>query len=219
MDGTNVEARDCVWFALADAEHCRLLCCRLTRQGSEHVKQYGALKSILPEPEHARPGTNTGTSHFIEEDERRFAGQLVEWLRVKAIEHKIEHLVIFAPPRILGVLRKATSGLLQGHLEELKGDLMRLDTGQLAQHPMVRDLLPALHKRFSGGAGPATSRQASKSKAGQRKRAKPATTADRKAWRAGARVAGPASDPRSRRRLAATAAGHTGRTGRNRGGK
>lgn len=141
MGKTNVERRSHAWFALADAEHCRLLCCRLTRQGTRHVDEYGRCENTLPEAEHERPMSQDGMSHDIEEEERRFGAQIVDWLRSKAAEHDIEDLAIFAPPRILGVLRKASSGLLKGHLEELKGDLMRLEAGQLADHPMVRELL------------------------------------------------------------------------------
>ncbi len=109
---TNVEAQNQAWFALADAEHCLLLCCRLTRQGAEHVKQYGVLENMLPEQGRLRPRTGTGTTHYVEEDERRFADQVVEWLRDRAEEHKIDRLIIFAPLRILEVLRQATPGLL-----------------------------------------------------------------------------------------------------------
>jgi len=132
-----------VWFALADAEHCRLLCCRLTEQGTQHVDEYGSLENTSPVAEHARPMSQDGMTHDIEEEERRFGGQIVNWLRRQAGEHEIDRLAIFAPPRMLGVLRKASSGLLRGHLEELKGDLMRLEAGQLAEHPMIRDLVKA----------------------------------------------------------------------------
>jgi protein required for attachment to host cells len=131
------------WFALADAKHCRLLCCRLTWRGTQHVDEHGALENTLPEQEHVRPTSEGGTTHHVEEEERRFAGQIVEWLQGKAQEHKIEHLVILAPPRMLGALRKASSGLLEGQLEELDGNLMRLEAGQLADHPMVRRLAKA----------------------------------------------------------------------------
>ncbi len=141
MHDTNVERRDHAWFALADAEHCRLLCCRLTRQGTRHVDEYGALENMLPEAEHQRPMSRDGMTHDIEEEERRFGSQIVDWLRTKAEAHAIDRLAIFAPPRMLGVLRKASSGLLKGHLEELKSDLMRLETSQLAEHPMVRELI------------------------------------------------------------------------------
>jgi len=146
MPKTIVEPHSPAWFALADAEHCRLLCCRLTKQGKQHVDEYGSFENTLPEAEHARPMTGDGMTHDIEEEERRFGGQIVEWLRKRAEEHEIDHLVIFAPPRMLGVLRKASAGLLKGHLDELEGDLMRLEAGQLAEHPMVRGLVPATHE-------------------------------------------------------------------------
>ena len=146
MRKATVERRSPAWFALADAEHCRLLCCRLTKQGRQHVDEFAAFENTLPEAEHARPMTLDGMTHDVEEEERRFAGQIVEWLRKKTEEHGIDHLVIFAPPRMLGVLRKAAPGLLKGHLEELEGNLMRLEAGQLAEHPMVRRLVPATHE-------------------------------------------------------------------------
>jgi len=159
MRKTNVEPRNYAWFALADTEHCRLLCCHLTRQGTQHVDEYGVFENTLPEAEHARPMTHDGATHDIEEEERRFAGQIVEWLQENVKKHEIDRLVIFAPPRMLGALRKASSGLLKGHLEELEGNLMRLEAGQLAEHPMVRQLVPATHERQSRGdrrtAGPA----------------------------------------------------------------
>jgi len=141
MGKTNVERGNHAWLALVDAEHCRLLCCRLTEQGTQHVDEYGRFENTLPEAEHARPMSQDGMTHDIEEEERRFGGQIVDWLRRKAKEHSIDRLAICATPRMLGVLRKASSGLLKGHLEELKGDLMRLEAGQLAEHPMVRELL------------------------------------------------------------------------------
>ena len=218
MNKAITERRNYAWFALADAEHCRLLCCRLTKQGTQHVDEHGACENKLPEQEHKRPMTGTGTTHYVEEEERRFAGEIVEWLRGKVEEHKIDRLVIFAPARILGALRKATPGLLKGHFEELKGDLIRLDAGQLAQHPMVRDLLRAAPERSSGGGSAAPSRRVPKSRVGERTRGKPVALVERKAWRAGSRVAGPASAPGSRGRHAATTGGHAGRSGRRRGG-
>ena len=39
MGKTNVERRPPAWFALADAEHCRLLCCRLTENLSQNLSE------------------------------------------------------------------------------------------------------------------------------------------------------------------------------------
>ncbi len=140
MPMTNVEQGNHAWFALADAEHCRLLCCRLTAQGTQHVEEYDALKNTLPEQEHARPTTG-GMTHYVEEEERRFAGEIVQWLQKQAQAHRADCLTVFAPPRMLGVLRTVPLGPLIGRVEELQGDLMRLRAGQLADHPMVRQLV------------------------------------------------------------------------------
>jgi protein required for attachment to host cells len=113
----------------------------LTKRGTPHVEEHDALQNTFPEHEHLRPQTGDGMTHDVEERERRFAGEIVEWLQQNAKKHEIDRLVIFTPPRMLGVLRKASSGLLAGHLKELEGNLMRLDPGQLAEHPMVRELV------------------------------------------------------------------------------
>jgi protein required for attachment to host cells len=147
MSETNVQVRPHAWFALADAEHCRLLCCRLTPQGTRHVEEQGVLDNTWPGQEHARPMSQAGATHDIEEAERRFAGEMAGWLQKRAEAHAMDHLVIFAPPRMLGVLRKAAFGALRGDLEEIKGDLMRLDVGQLADHALIRKLALATHER------------------------------------------------------------------------
>ncbi|MGR9092621.1 MAG: host attachment protein [Gammaproteobacteria bacterium] len=146
MDKTNAELPDHAWFALADAEHCRLLCCRLTEQGTPHVDEHDALENTSPERERLRPQTGDGMTHDVEERERRFAGKIVERLQEDVKKHEIDRLVIFAPPRMLGILREASSGLLAGHLEELEGNLMRLRVGQLAEHPLIRELVQATHE-------------------------------------------------------------------------
>jgi protein required for attachment to host cells len=87
-------------------------------------------------------------THDVEEKERRFAGEIVNWLRERAEQREIDQLAVFATSRMLGLLRKARIGLSKGHLEELEGNLMRLEAGQLAEHPMVRDLMQAAHERF-----------------------------------------------------------------------
>lgn len=138
---TNLDRVDHAWFALVDAEHCRLLCCNVPAQGTQRVEEKGVLENTFPEREHQRPQTGDGMTHDVEEKERRFAGMIVEWLEKRAGEHKIKHMVILAPPRMLGVLRRIPLGPLKGNLEELQGDLMRLRVGQLAEHPLVRKLV------------------------------------------------------------------------------
>jgi protein required for attachment to host cells len=217
MSKTTIERQDYAWFALADAEHCRLLRCHLTRRGTSHVDEHDAIENTFPEHEHLRPQTGDGMTHDVEEKERRFAGEIVNWLQERAKQREIDRLVIFATSRMLGVLRKASSGLLKGHLEEVEGNLMRLEAGQLAEHPMVRDLVREARQRSLSGGRAAKSRREPKSKVGRRKRDQSVALVERKAWRAGIRVAGPAEPPRSRVGRSATTDGHTGRGGRRRG--
>jgi hypothetical protein len=68
MPRTIVERRSKAWLALADAEHCRLLCCRLTRQGRQHVDEYaGAIKSDeLLLLVHGAPDEVNKAKHIIE---------------------------------------------------------------------------------------------------------------------------------------------------------
>jgi protein required for attachment to host cells len=141
MSKTTVERQDYAWFALADAEHCRLLRCRFTKRGTPHIDEYDSLENMFPEHEHLRPQTGDGMTHDVEEKERRFAGAIEDWLQKKAKRREINQLAVFATPRMLGVLRKASSGLLKEHLGEIEGNLMRLKAGQLAEHPMVRELV------------------------------------------------------------------------------
>jgi len=141
MDGTSAKLRNHAWFALADAERCRLFRWSLTERGTERVGVHDALENTLPEQEYARPMSQSDITHCIEERERRFADEIVERLQRKAGEHKIDHLVIFAPPRMLAWVRMAEPGVLKGHLQMVQGDLMRLQVGQLAEHPMIRELV------------------------------------------------------------------------------
>ena len=141
MDNNNCKRHNIAWFALVDSEHCRLLCCRLTKQGSHHVDEHGQFQNTLPEAEHARPMSLGGTTHYVEENERRFSGETLKWLKDQIDALRIDHLTLFAPARMLGAIRKASDKILTGEYEELQGSLMRLETGQLAEHPMIRRLV------------------------------------------------------------------------------
>lgn len=138
-----LERRNKSWFALADTKQCRLLRCRLTTAETLHVDQYDTLENTFPEHEHLRPMTEGGMTHDVEEKERRFVGEVAAWLQSQVGKHEIDHLIIFASPRVLGILRKTPLGLLKGRVEEVKGNLMRLRAGELAAHPMVGRLLRA----------------------------------------------------------------------------
>jgi protein required for attachment to host cells len=149
MEKNETRAMDYAWFALADAQKCRLLRCHLTKRGTPHVDECDALDNEPPEHEHGRPmalGGMTGHSfaaphHDEEEAERRFAAQIVKWLQERCAHHGTERLTILAPPRMLGVLRKTPLGSLKGRIEQHEGNLMHLEAEALSAHPLMRSLV------------------------------------------------------------------------------
>lgn len=81
------------------------------------------------------------THHDEEEAEKRFAAQIVEWLRERRAHYGIERLTVLAPPRLLGVLRKTSLGSLKGRIDVREGNLMHFEPDALSEHPLVRRLL------------------------------------------------------------------------------
>jgi protein required for attachment to host cells len=106
---------------LADGRRVRLLEeARLAGPLHEHVEW---LRGVAPfeQPDgtqpvtvHARTGGSTHASHEPPRDkgERRFLTDLAEHLEQLVRAHHFDHLAIMAPPRALGVLRKALPAAL-----------------------------------------------------------------------------------------------------------
>lgn len=137
-----------VWVLVADAKCGRLLHCSQTELGSAHVKQ---ADRIEPEPqayEHGKPSPRagrTGTTsqdHESEEETRRFARTLTNWTKQKMDDLQVPRLVLFAPPRFLGALRKVSNGHgLNGRVEQKEADLTSLTVEQLTKHRSIRSLI------------------------------------------------------------------------------
>lgn len=137
------------WVLVADARHGGLLCCGLTSQDRCHVEECDSIQNDWPGHDHPRSGPlwkGTGVSYGIEDDEvrepmSRFGRQVVAWLNHKMAEYEIERIIIFAPPRFLGVLRNEQSTDLAGRAIEHKGELVNVPTSELAKHPAIRELV------------------------------------------------------------------------------
>jgi protein required for attachment to host cells len=66
----------------------------------------------------------------------------VDWLKRQMASHGIDHLVVVAPPRFTGVLRKtkfAQSNPLS--IIQHREDLVNLPTRKLAEHATIRGLV------------------------------------------------------------------------------
>jgi len=136
-------------FALADAQQAKLFRCATTPTGHCHVEQESATAYETEGHEHGRPtplAAKTGHSyapshHDAEEDERRFAQQVVHWLERETGERGVERLTVFTPPHMLGRLRKVVTDALRDRLEFEEGELINLSADELHEHPAVLRLI------------------------------------------------------------------------------
>lgn len=145
------------WIVTADGRRASLFGCQRTSGGELHLvplrsldnphegeherhrpamlggaERRGALgaSSGNPAPHAAAPG------HGDEEERRRFARELRQWLKASVRELAHGHVDVFAPARMLGLLRSELSGeRVSTELHE--GDLTHLRPQQLAVHPAV----------------------------------------------------------------------------------
>lgn len=142
----------------------------LSSMGSLRLERIGRLRNrwqhmpVQGRPTIAASGRGaSATVHLIDENrpgageemERRFARDLVAWIREHAIAPKDSRTVVFAPPHFLGRLREVPA---EG-LELLHGDLTNLSPSALAQHASVLEALP-LAQRGEGAEGPGIRRPA-----------------------------------------------------------
>ena len=110
---------------LADGRRVRLF--EEARRGGPLKEHNGWLKTMPPFHQpgggqrvtvHARVGSASHASHEPPRDkgERRFLSDLADHLEQVMRDHNFDDLIIVAPPRALGVLRKALSAGLQRRL-------------------------------------------------------------------------------------------------------
>lgn len=141
--------RESAWILLADAKRARLLTCQRARLGRTHLEEKAELAFDWPGHEHNRPmplagksaNTYAATRHDIEEELRRFARQVADWLVDRCRTLAIDRVQLFAPPRFLAELRKALPGVLNVELFEHGTDLINLPSGQLHAHRAIRELI------------------------------------------------------------------------------
>jgi protein required for attachment to host cells len=103
------------WVLVADARHARILA----------VEDAGLVPRIrstvmAPPPNGQRRSPEHGWTHGAdprpEHEERRFVHLLVQTLERGVAESHFRHLVLVAPPRLLGMLRESLPRGLEGRL-------------------------------------------------------------------------------------------------------
>lgn len=101
------------------------------------------------EKEHGRPIAMSRKSGYTypgrggEDDERRrrFAHRVVEWLETASGAWDDLPVALFAPPRMLGVLRQAFPAVLTQRVELTAADLRPTKPQDLQHHPLIKPLL------------------------------------------------------------------------------
>ncbi|MBI1367163.1 MAG: hypothetical protein GC162_00770 [Planctomycetes bacterium] len=133
------------WVVAADANGARLLEYSLVHGGRRHMDERNAIENHEEPHQHNRPSPLAGKDghsyasrgHETEEMMRRYARTLTDWLRQQVHMHHIEQLTLFAPPRLLGVLRQTWTNGLSGRIESHEADLNHIAVAELANHPAV----------------------------------------------------------------------------------
>jgi protein required for attachment to host cells len=86
---------------------------------------------------HTQGGASSATEEtdWHEEGERAFIGHTVERLDALVRDHKVASLVVIAPPRALGVLRKhLTPALTSVITDQINKDLAQLSVHEIQKH-------------------------------------------------------------------------------------
>lgn len=140
------------WFVLADTHHATLYRCQTTPTQHRHIDKIDQVSYVWEGHEHGRPtplaakvrhnyGHNYAPpTHDEEEDEHRFVRQMIEWIGRQLDQFEIDNLVVFAPPRCIGVVREECPKTLTDRIQLREHDLINLTTDQLNNHPAIAQL-------------------------------------------------------------------------------
>ncbi len=148
--------RQLTWLITADAAGARLLRGGTTPMRRIHVDlvdqfthDEGEMQHTRPSPRSGRTG-HTGDNHESDEFLARSARHLGSWLARQQQSHQFERLHVFAPPRMVGALRKVMPASLNHRVEMHEADLTPFSPAALACHASVRRLLNSNGSRATG---------------------------------------------------------------------
>ena len=137
------------WIVLANDHQARLVTARRTPTGRCHLSEAEAIESPIPAHDRGRPAALNGMNghsyadnlRTLEEERRRFAKQLSQWLHTLLDQHHIQHLTVFAPSRSIGYLRELIRKEDIAHVDLIDENLMRLPNDALRSHHAVMSVL------------------------------------------------------------------------------
>jgi protein required for attachment to host cells len=140
-------------LATVDERQARLFRCTPTMRGTWRLEETHSLRSPWEEDHERRrpailgrgpetmPPHEAAFGHEEEEERRRFARDVADWLRKHAPPSGADPLLVFAAPRFLGLMREGAAELDRVAIRLMESELSRLHPHELAEHPAVVALL------------------------------------------------------------------------------
>ena len=125
------------WVLVADARQARVL---EVEDAGLVPRLRSTVKAPAPEGQHRSPehGWTHGPDPRAEQEERRLAQTLVQALEKGMAENHFRHLVLVAPPRLLGTLRES---LPRGVADRMRASTAK-DWGHLGDAELVQHVRP-----------------------------------------------------------------------------
>lgn len=136
-----------VWFMVVSHNTARMMKGELTPIGRCHVQEHASLHHEGPDKEFHRPSPrmgrtgNTQDNHIPEEAAQRFARKIAGELEKMMSQHGIDDMKLFAPPRMVGALKKTMSDRVAGRVSITQADLAHLDDSRLAHYQPVSQMV------------------------------------------------------------------------------
>jgi len=148
------------WIVIADHYQAHLLGCTATPTGRCHLTRYGAIESPIPDIEFGRPNPLAGMNGHtyaqrhqrLEEEYRRFARQLANWINRCIERFGIGQLTACIPERSH---RDVIAHLRHDYRDRvaLRGEnLLQLSPDALSKHQLITSLLHPHKQNRSPGA-------------------------------------------------------------------
>ena len=138
-----------IWLCLSDGNRARLLSCQRTRWGRPQLTERDSIELTRIGREHHRPSPLSGKEGHAYADVgnekaaqlKPAAREILMWLHDQICRHAVEHVTVFAPPDLLGALRRARDPGLCGRVSLRKGELLRIPLRRILRQPAIRQLL------------------------------------------------------------------------------
>ena len=143
-----MESPNGLWVFVVDEGRGRLMQGKTVRIGRSERSRL-ALVATVENPWHEldrasrarQNGHDVQTRHKRAELLGRFARDVARWLDDRARSLPIEELFVFAPARLLGLLRESYTPNVAKLVHDQKGDLGTMSLGELEQHRLVSAVL------------------------------------------------------------------------------